>query len=92
MQSFDQKRISRNSAVHGAKLLRSRRGSFVEATMVLPLTVLLIVSLMGLMMRFYGDFCGQLDRHAEELADLAKVKEVKCVRLYDKVQELVQAG
>lgn len=89
MQSFNGKRVLRESAVRSGKLLRSRRGSFVEATMVLPLTVLLIVSLMGLMMHFYSDFCGQLDRHAEELAELAKVKEVKCIRLYDKVQEML---
>ncbi len=89
MRSFNGKRAFHRPAVRGGSLLRSRRGSFLEATMVLPLTVLLIVSLMGLMMRFYDDFCGQLDRHQAELADLAKVKEVKCIRLYDKVQEML---
>ena len=37
----------------------------VEATFVIPLTIIILVSIIGLMMNFYGDLARQVDGHVE---------------------------
>lgn len=38
----------------------------VEATILIPMTILIIAGIIGLMMQFYEDLGKQIDKHGEE--------------------------
>ena len=45
---------------------------FVEATLVMPLTLLITSALIALMMGFYSDLGEQIEAHGEEIKDVYK--------------------
>lgn len=57
----------------------------VEASLVVPLTILIMAALIGLMMSFYAEFDEQLDRHTEEREKLYAVSETTYIRAYDRL-------
>ena len=60
--------------------------------MVMPLTVLIMAALIGLMMHFFGTFSEQVEDHAAQRNDSYEVQETDSIRLWDKLQDLTQAG
>ena len=57
----------------------------VEATMIMPLTCLIIIALMGLMMNFYSGLDRQISENAVRRDEIYEVREVTVVRIRDKV-------
>lgn len=57
----------------------------VEATMIMPLTYLIIIALMGLMMNFYSELDRQISENAVRRDEIYEVREVTVVRIRDKV-------
>lgn len=57
----------------------------VEATMIMPLTCLIIIALMGLMMNFYSELDRQISENAVRRDEIYEVREVTVVRIRDKV-------
>ena len=57
----------------------------VEATMIMPLTCLIIIALMGLMMNFYSGLDRQISENAVRRGEIYEVREVTVVRIRDKV-------
>lgn len=45
---------------------------FAEASLLIPLTILIIVSLIYLMMGFYNDLIAQIEIHTGELDEIFK--------------------
>ena len=67
------------------RALRSRKGSqIVEATMVLPVTVLILAALIGLLMTFYISLTEQIETHGAEREKLYERNEVQALRLKEK--------
>lgn len=57
----------------------------VEATMIMPLTCLIIIALMGLMMNFYSEVDRQISENAVRRDEIYEVREVTVIRIRDKV-------
>ena len=57
----------------------------VEATMIMPLTCLIIIALIGLMMNFYSKLDRQISENAVRRDEIYEVREVTVVRIRDKV-------
>lgn len=57
----------------------------VEASLVMPLTILIMAALIGLMMSFYAEFGEQLEHHAEEREELYSISEATYIRAYDRL-------
>lgn len=57
----------------------------VEATMIMPLTCLIIIALMGLMMNFYCELDRQISENAVRRDEIYEVREVTVIRIRDKV-------
>ena len=57
----------------------------VEATMIMPLTYLIIIALMGLMMNFYSELDRQISENAVRRDEIYEVREVTVIRIRDKV-------
>lgn len=57
----------------------------VEATMIMPLTCLIIIALMGLMMDFYSELDRQISENAVRRDEIYEVREVTVIRIRDKV-------
>lgn len=57
----------------------------VEATMIMPLTCLIIIALMGLMMNFYSELDRQISENAVRIDEIYEVREVTVIRIRDKV-------
>lgn len=57
----------------------------VEATMIMPLTCLIIIALMGLMMNFYSELDRQISENAVRRDEIYEVREVTVIRIRDKV-------
>lgn len=69
-------------------ILRSRRGSqMVEATMVLPLTILIMAALIGLMMTFFIRLTDQVEVNAQERQKLYEKEETGIIRLHDRIRD-----
>jgi hypothetical protein len=62
----------------------NRKGSqIVEATMVLPITILIFSALVCLMMAFYINLTEQIDAHAVQRDELYQTQEVMILRMKD---------
>lgn len=59
---------------------------FVEATLVMPLTCMILISLISLMMIFYNELLTQTETNAEELAGIYENREVTYIRTYDRLE------
>lgn len=57
----------------------------VEATMIMPLTCLIIIALMGLMMNFYSELDRQISENAVRRDEIYEIREVTVIRIRDKV-------
>ena len=57
----------------------------IEATLIMPLTLLITAALIGLMMNFYEDLDKQIERHMEERKEIYKVSETVAIRLQDRL-------
>lgn len=57
----------------------------VEATMIMPLTCLIIIALMGLMINFYSELDRQISENAVRRDEIYEVREVTVIRIRDKV-------
>lgn len=57
----------------------------VEATMIMPLTCLIIIALIGLMMNFYSEVDRQISENAVRRDEIYEVREVTVIRIRDKV-------
>jgi hypothetical protein len=65
---------------------RCRKGSqIVEATMVLPTTILIIAALIGIIMTFYFNLVDQVEYHAEKRDQMYAEKEVNQLRIADSI-------
>lgn len=59
---------------------------FIEATLVMPLTCMILVSLISLMMFFYNNLQQQTETNAEELVRIYENREVIYIRTYDRLE------
>ena len=57
----------------------------VEATMIMPLTCLIIIALIGLMMNFYSELDRQISENAVRRDEIYEIREVTVIRIRDKV-------
>ena len=57
----------------------------VEATMIMPLTCLIIIALMGLMMNFYSELDRQISENAVRRDEIYEVREVTVIRIRDRM-------
>ena len=57
----------------------------VEATMIMPLTCLIIIALMGLMMNFYSELDRQIRENAVRRDEIYEVREVTVIRIRDRM-------
>jgi len=55
--------------------------------MVLPLTILVMVALIGLMMAFFTDLQAQVEDHAVLRAEQYREKEVQNIRVRDRLRD-----
>lgn len=58
----------------------------VEATMVIPVTCLIIISLITLMMTFYDALIAQTAANNEKLTQIYESREVTYIRTYDRLE------
>lgn len=63
---------------------------FVEASLIMPLTLLITSALIALMMGFYSDLGEQIETHGEELKDVYKVSETVGIRVQDRIAYAAQ--
>ena len=64
----------------------------VEATLIMPLTILITAALITLMMSFYTELGKQIETHDAKRADWKKVSAVLNVRAYDRAKDALRAG
>ena len=57
----------------------------VEATLIMPLTCLIIIALMGLMMNFYNELDRQISENAVGRDKIYEVREVTVIRIRDRM-------
>ncbi len=63
---------------------------FVEASLIMPLTLLITSALIALMMGFYSNLGEQIEAHGEELKDVYKVSETVGIRVQDRIAYAAQ--
>ena len=59
-----------------------------EAVLVMPLTVLITISLIGLMMTFYNDLLEQIDVNHAMREKIYEVRECTYIRNMDRIREV----
>ena len=64
----------------------------VEATLIMPLTILITAALITLMMNFYTELGKQVEAHDAMRADWKKVSVALTVRAYDRAKDALSAG
>lgn len=52
----------------------------IEATLILPLTCLIMIALIGFAMTFHTDLTNQVSKHEEDRAQIYSVKETTVIR------------
>ena len=64
----------------------NRKGSqIVEATMVLPVTILIVMALIGIVLTFYTGLQEQIESHRQEREELYTGKEITVLRLQQNI-------
>ena len=63
----------------------------VEATLIMPLTILITAALITLMMSFYTELGKQIETHDAKRADWKKVSATLNVRVYDRAKDALSA-
>ena len=62
---------------------------FVEASLVVPLTCLILAALIALMMQFYQDLDRQIAQHDTDRSQVFQPTEMHRVRLQDRILQTV---
>ena len=57
----------------------------VEATLLMPLTCLIIIAVMGLMMEFYSELDRQISDNTVRRDKIYEVREVTVIRIRDRM-------
>lgn len=57
----------------------------IEATLAVPITILIMAALIGVMMSFYTDFIEQTEKHTRERVELYKISETVYIRAADRL-------
>ena len=60
----------------------------VEATLIMPVTCLIITALIGLMMSFYDELNGQIESNAVLRDKIYETREVTVIRVRDRLTEV----
>ncbi|MGN0727622.1 MAG: hypothetical protein ACI4LL_05660 [Anaerovoracaceae bacterium] len=62
---------------------------FVEATLIMPVTCLIVTALIGLMMSFYMELDRQISENAARRDEIYETREVSVIRLRDSITEVL---
>lgn len=62
---------------------------FVEATLIMPVTCLIVTALIGLMMSFYMELDRQISENAARRDEIYETREVSVIRLRDSLTEVL---
>lgn len=57
----------------------------IEATLTVPLTILITAALIGLMMSFFAELTEQTKEHGKQLASMYETSETVYIRAYDRL-------
>ncbi len=69
----------------------SKRGNiYVEASMVMPVTFIITLSLIGILLTFHSQLLKEVDKHSDEAAAWSEEKESAYVRRWDGVEGVFQ--
>ena len=60
----------------------------VEATLIMPVTCLIITALIGLMMSFYDELNAQIESNAVLRDKIYETREVTVIRVRDRITEV----
>ena len=60
----------------------------VEATLIMPVTCLIITALIGLMMSFYDELNAQIEANAALRDKIYETREVTVIRVRDRLTEV----
>ncbi len=58
----------------------------IEATLIIPLTILIVAALISLMMNFYSDLNAQIEQHEVEIKEEYKISETIGIRVWDRLR------
>lgn len=62
---------------------------FVEATLIMPVTCLIVTALIGMMMSFYMELDRQISENAARRDEIYETREVSVIRLRDSITEVL---
>ena len=63
----------------------NKRGSvYIEASIVLPVSCLILCALAALIMIFHGDVAQQVSKHTEDISAWDCEKEIEAIRKYER--------
>ena len=62
---------------------------FVEATLIMPVTCLIVTALIGLMMSFYMELDRQISENAARRDEIYETREISVIRLRDSITEVL---
>ena len=62
---------------------------FVEATLIMPVTCVIVTALIGLMMSFYMELDRQISENAARRDEIYETREVSVIRLRDSITEVL---
>ena len=65
---------------------------WIEASLIFPLTCLLMAALIALMMQFYQDLDRQITRHDAERGKVFQPAEVHRIRVQDRIRQKMEQG
>lgn len=72
-------------------LLRGKAGSvFIEASMILPVTCLILTALIGIIMTFHGNLAKQTKLYGEEVKSWDRSVQVEIVRNYERFTDWIR--
>lgn len=60
---------------------------FIEASLLMPMTCLIVISMIGIMMCMYNHLILQIEEHDIAREEMYRTREVTGIRLYDKIFE-----
>lgn len=61
----------------------------VEASLVVPLTCLIMAALIALMMQFYQDLDRQIEQHDADRGKVFRPAEISCIRAQDRLRQTI---
>lgn len=58
----------------------------IEATLIIPLTILIAAALIGLMMSFYAELIAQVELHERQSEQMYAASDTVYLRAYDRLR------